>query len=175
MNCFKNHSLGMNQRIKPRSRKQLVPHINLLGVLQEMGWFQDGTLWKLEFYSVSKGRNQKMWKMLFKSVSCNKNWEFMSKSMDILEKLAILLVDVSWNWWEGAGFGQFLKKQHLPMVCSPRVAFQALVRYFHLLWVLFSFFIKICGEEELSKSCHCRTTFPQATKLFGKENEIRSG
>lgn len=39
-----------------------------------------------------------MWKMLFKSVSCNKNWEFMSKSMDILEKLAILLVGVSWNW-----------------------------------------------------------------------------
>lgn len=36
-----------------------------------------------------------MWKMFFESVSCDKNWEFRSKSMDILEKLAALLVGVS--------------------------------------------------------------------------------
>ena len=182
----------MNQRIKPRSRKQLVPHISPLGLLQEMGWFQDGTLWKLEFYSVSKGRNRKTWKMFFKSVSCDKNWEFGSKAIDFLEKLAAILVSVSWNHSEGAGFGQCRWGCCIcPWSALPRVAFfswllpawlswwviltQASVRYFHLLQVLFSLFIKIREVEELSKSYHVRTTFPQATKLFGKENEIRPG
>lgn len=147
----------MNHRLKLWSRKQLSPHISPLGLLQKMGWFQNGTLWKLDFYEISKERNQKTWKMVFKSVSCDKNWKFWSKA-----------IDFSWEIGYYFGTGNKLRRgcQILPAwvrlqralscmsffswLLSARLRWWviftwALAGYFHFLEVLVWFFIKIQG------------------------------
>lgn len=148
----------MNHRLKPWSRKQLSPHISPLGPLQKMGWFQNGTLWKLDFYKVSKGRNQKTWKMFFKSVSCDKNWKFWSKAIDFSWEIGYYFGWGNWNWGEDARFCQHGWGCSVPPLgylsflgCCKHgwddgsSSLGLLAGYFHFLEVLFWLFIRIQG------------------------------
>lgn len=163
----------MNHRLKPWSRKQLSPHISPLGLLQKMGWFQNGTLWKLDFYAMSKGRNHKTWKMFFKSESYDKNWKFWSKAIDFSWEIGYYFGRGNWNLGEDARFCQCgwgcsmssLGCLSFPGCCQhgwdDGPSSLGLWLGIFTSWKFCFGYSSRCREgEELSKSYHLRTTFP---------------